>query len=1087
MRDNSANWGAHTDIGPLTTLVSINSAGWAEKTDIGPLTTLISNNSGAWGAELGDEFTDMLTLVETNSASWNYINDIADRVDVFGDTITLVQQSSAYWNIKTNVDELTTTVQDNSASWASGGLEQLGTLYNLVSSFSGDWGNHTDVSDIVDTLNQTITDLFRIESDVDETNTLIQDNSAAWAIDTTDVDLRTIVEVNSADWATQTDITDVLIDIETIFDMISDPGSNEINVTDLYNFVRTYSASWSAQTDITSLTNDVETLSAKVTSDVEALSAEVHHIHDEHIPEIVASVTTNKDDIDYLYDFLNDSLTPAVNNNTVTINDYFWPLYNNVNSNSADWSAVYASVFANSSSWGEHTDITTLELASGGWNNVYTTVYTNSAGWGVHTDITDIEAASGGWDDTYTTVYTNSAGWGTHTDITELESSSGSWDEVYNTVYANSASWATGSGGGTGGGSAGAFMTNITCGGIANITEDSDEIQVDGERPVLGAVVDDSTVTFHVQWEGSSTEWTGTPTVSGWEIPRANTTAIGGNFARRFEGHVTLDLEEFAGTTTDIYYDYEGVQKEVELQIAGGGPEIERIEFLSTPQHGQDHYKDGDTIQFRVQFNTTDVVSYSLQGGNAVATKSYNDVSVSMDGVSATITAECDTTVTSITDLPVRIKAKNALGTETPDWFESTDTVDVLNGPVIEDVTFGVYPGVQTELKDNDTIQATFTFDTTNVNTIEMDGTGNNNYASSDQNLSVSNVSSSKQATVVITIDTSIANNNGGSLEPIRARARHSSQQYGNWHVSTNTLRVNNQAPTFSNPSITYPAGQQAIKSGENATVNITVNNQGLSPTYTYTGNGRSELSIPDTSTYSADKIVSYSSGTYNINSANYKLQVNRQENDKTASKTAKIFIADAMPTINITTNNGTDMRSGGDATSSMQNYNVVISSNQRLTEAPDLTAPEGTLGTFSYNSTSTTFNTTIGIHDNNARGTHTYTNLSAKNLAGLIQTNINSGDQFTIRGFVKRTLTLASQGWQVSTNVAAVNYNKVEVNWEKKSLTNRATLGDTSRPQTSTWSLDRLDPAPITVNILDSGATNASSSPTTLTIEEKL
>jgi len=108
-----------------------------------------------------------------------------------------------------------------------------------------------------------------------------------------------------------------------------------------------------------------------------------------------------------------------------------------------------------------------------------------------------------------------------------------------------------------------------------------------------------------------------------------------------------------------------------------------------------------------------------------------------------------------------------------------------------------------------------------------------------------------------------------------------------------------------------------------------------------------------------------------------------------------------------------------------------------------------------------------------------------AKNLAGTEIQQVTTGGSYTLGGFVSRTLAVASQGWQVSANVEAVTYNKVQISWSKKNLSTRASIGDVSRPQTAAWSLDRLSPKPITVNILDSGASNASSSPTTLTIEE--
>ena len=666
-----------------------------------------------------------------------------------------------------------------------------------------------------------------------------------------------------------------------------------------------------------------------------------------------------------------------------------------------------------------------------------------------------------------------------------LQTLSSDWQQTYTTVSTNSSNWSdTGSGGGS---SAGAFVTNVTCDGIASVTEDTDEIRVNNERPVTHALVDTPNVTFHVQWEGPADEWTGTPTLSGQEIARADTTAIGGSYARRFEGTITLDLTQYVGSTRTVYYEYQGLTKSIELNIAGGGPEIQKIEFISSYPHGQDHYKSGDSIQFVVEFNTSDVSTVKLDGGNDTATRTYDHFNVSMNGVSAIITAECETNLTTITSVPVKIKAKNALGTETENWFESSDTVPVLVGPVVTNVTYGAYPGTQTELKDNDTMSATFEFDTENVNQLNLDGSGSDTYASSDETKTVTTTSFS--ATTSITIDTRLENNSGGFLRPVRVRARNVSQQFGTWHVSSEQLRVNNQKPTFSTGTITYPTGQLAIKDSENAQVRIVVSNQGTNPTYSYT-TPRNELSIINPGTYSETKFASRIAGIYNISNNNYQLTVTRVENDNTASKSMTVLIAQDAPTINITTNNGIRMRSGGNDNTSQQNYTVRITSSQRLAQAPTLSAPVGTLGNFNYNFTSTTFDATIGVHDNDTKGTHTYTGLVATNLAGRTTTIISSGEDYVFGGFVTRTVPLQAFQSETQIDVLWTTYNKLVLNWSKDSAVSIRQPAGTTNQITDSWCVldqttSNIGNKPITIKILDTSKTNAVSEDSTITIQE--
>ena len=674
---------------------------------------------------------------------------------------------------------------------------------------------------------------------------------------------------------------------------------------------------------------------------------------------------------------------------------------------------------------------------------------------------------------------------------------------AWTTIQANSASWQSGdsgqSPGGNTGGAAGIFITNITCGtnasGITLKTLDTDEIAVDSIQPVVSAVVDDSDVRFYAQWEGSATEWTGRPSINGVTIPRSNTTSIAGDHARRFEGYVDLDLSEHAGSTTQIPYTYEGLTRYVDVQIAGAGPAITNFAITSTPQYSQDHYKDGDNITFVIEFDTADVSTISLVGGDNYATGTVNNLNVTMNGLSATVTTPVDTSLTSKQARPIRITAKNSFGTEGAP-YTSTQTAQVMNGPVITGVTYGTYPttfGVQqTELKDNDQVSATFTFDTTNVDRIALQGGGNNTYANTSQTVTV-NTNGTTSATTTITVDTTLANNTGGFARPVLARA-YKNGQHGssNNFTSSNTLQVNNQAPTFSTGSITYPTGQSALKDTEDATVNVVVSNQGgVNAQYTYSS-PNNQLTINNTGSYAANKTATRSSGDYNINTTNYRLVVNRVENGRSATKNMTVFIAHAAPTINIVTNNGTRMRSGGNDNTSQQNYNVVMSSTQRLKQAPTLTAPEGTLGNFNYNANSTTFTATMGVHDNNDKGSFTYTGLNAVNLANRAQTTINSGSTYVFGGFVSRTVTLGAFLNETEINVLWVTYNKLTLSWSKNSDVNIRVAAGTTNQITNSWCiLDQTTSntgtagGPITVKILDFSKTNAVSEDSTITIQE--
>ena len=1127
VQTNSAHWGTNGQdtLESIYNTVSSNSGSWGSQADLSDLVsglssdiqqiefdvadnlTLIQNNSAQWSIDTTD--TALRTIVETNSADWltdltNIETDIQDIYEIIGTDETgelynLVSLNSAGWGIDTTDTALRSIVEANSAQWAV--QTDITNLQSTVQANSAGWSNHTDIQPLL---------------------SVVETNSAQWSVDTTDTTLRSVVESNSASW--NIDTTDT--ELRSVVESNSASWSNSVDAS-LQTFVETNSAQWSVDTTDTALRSVVESNSAQWSIDTDTIDTELR--------SVVESNSAN-----WSVDTTDTALRSIVESNSAS-----WTEQTDTTNLSVSVQDITTYLESNSSTWSSGTGgdfnlggLGSMEVINRHVEHFYTVLpdeivsldistsqeivlrlfivdcsgITNFLYRNIHTS--DEQAYYIWFDDTVDGAYTSSdqagnlltrdlrwyiengrARWnGTSTATISgvssetdpfLQTLSSDWQQTYTTVSTNSSSWSdTGSGGGS---SAGAFVTNVTCDGIASVTEDTDEIRVNNERPVTHALVDTPNVTFHVQWEGPADEWTGTPVLSGQEIARANTTAIGGTYARRFEGTITLDLTQYVGSTRTVYYEYQGLTKSVELNIAGGGPEIQKIEFISSPQHGQDHYKSGDLIQFVVEFNTADVSTVKLDGGNDTATRTYDHFNVSMNGVSATITAECETSLTTITNVPVKIKAKNALGTETENWFQSIDTVPVLIGPVVTSVTYGAYPGTQTELKDNDTISATFEFDTENVNQLNLDGSGSDTYASSDETKTVTTTSFS--ATTSITIDTTLENNTGGFLRPVRVRARNVSQQFGTWHVSSEQLRVNNQKPTFSSGTITYPTGQLAIKDSENAQVRIVVSNQGASPTYSYT-TPRNELSIANPGTYSETKFASRIAGIYNISNNNYQLTVTRVENDNTDSKSMTVLIAQDAPTINITTNNGTRMRSGGNDNTSQQNYTVRITSSQRLAQAPTLSAPVGTLGSFSYSFTSTTFDATIGVHDNDTKGTHTYTGLVATNLAGRTTNIISSGEDYVFGGFVTRTVPLQAFQSETQIDVLWTTYNKLVLNWSKDSAVNiRQPAGTTNQISDSWCVLDQTTSntgnKPITIKILDTSKTNAVSEDSTITIQE--
>ena len=563
----------------------------------------------------------------------------------------------------------------------------------------------------------------------------------------------------------------------------------------------------------------------------------------------------------------------------------------------------------------------------------------------------------------------------------------------------------TGGGGGTGPDStgSGAFITNITCGGISSVHTDISEVTVNAIGPILSATVDNTDVRFWVQWEGTSEEWTGTPSVNGINIPRGNTTSIGGGFSRRFEGYVDIDMAASAGQTVTVPYTYNSISNNISLQLAGGGPVVQDVQIISTPGHGQDHYKTGDDITFIAVFDTPDVVSFSLVGDVSTATEEVIDAALTiMTGVSATITARCETSFTFMTSLPIEISGNNTLGTRGP-IHASSATAPTLHGPVITNVSFGTFPGTQTELKEGDDITVNVSFDTSNISSVSMQG--GTSYATTTDTYNITTGGSSSIDIPNVTVSTSTTT----ALDlPVRLRAVGGANNDSVWVTSGNTLKVNNAGPIFSGFSVTYPGGKSALEGTDTADVSLTITSTGGAPEYMYFS-PLNDIDIADSTVYTPIKTVTCTNpGTYNTSTPNFSVVATRSENDHTSTYSGIVNIADTLPNLDV----GTPgiMRSGGNNNTSVQVHQITVTSSQSLASFTMNSA--GTAGTFTGSWVSSNNNKTwtrnLQVSDMDQKGTFAWTSITVENLAGQTLSAIqNASSNYILGGFVSRSVTV--------------------------------------------------------------------------------
>jgi len=351
-------------------------------------------------------------------------------------------------------------------------------------------------------------------------------------------------------------------------------------------------------------------------------------------------------------------------------------------------------------------------------------------------------------------------------------------------------------------------------------------------------------------------------------------------------------------------------------------------------------------------------------------------------------------------------------------------------GPKITEIKFvNGYPGSQTELKagDNYDIQVTFDSNETEPTQLDIENWGASSAASFDANdLSTGGLDwSGSIYTTTLTI--TIANRGTSTQNlPLRGKAKNSNNTYGDT-VATNAsggtvdgvnlVKLNNTYPSLSFGSKTYPSNQSALKNSETADVAFSYSDtdtiQFSSP--------NSQLSIANPTTLESTKTVTRIDGNYNISTNNLRAFGIRTANNASTTVNTIINIAHVAATITVS-----EPYSRLRSSSSGIGYTITITANQQLRAVPSLSAPEGSLGSFSGSTPGTTFTATLTVRDSDTKGTYSWQNLSAHNLANIETTSISGDDEYVIGGFAKRRLTVSAYSAEVDIGTYVTNVNKL-------------------------------------------------------------
>jgi len=525
--------------------------------------------------------------------------------------------------------------------------------------------------------------------------------------------------------------------------------------------------------------------------------------------------------------------------------------------------------------------------------------------------------------------------------------------------------------------------------------------------------------------------------------------------------------------------------------IGGGGPDYDGVIFIEnlTPDIGN--------IDCTFAENGTRVVSAGVSPDvttitvHVFAYTGHEQVrpSVTVNGFAATWSTlpqkdptayEGTVDLTGFT-LPYTITAVHQDGnsyevTVYPDAKPQITTLEFVNG----------YPGSQTELKAVDTFDINIQTDIDFV-AVEVEDSG-----------ACDSMSFGVAATSNYTFASNIADRgNVVQALPARVRVQKSTGVWSDW-LYTNTgggtvdgqnlVNLNNLYPSIeamNQSSIIYPATQQAIKDTETVTIHSTCINFDTIAYSSPTG----ELTIPSSTVYAENKAgVARNSGGYNISSLNYRISCNRAANDATTTNSLVVYIAHDFVQIQMS-EPASRLRTGGNDGTAAQNHTITLTANQRLISAPTIAAPPAGGGAWQgagFVGGPTVWNRDLQCHDNDTVGTYSYGSLVATNLANRV-TNAYTGDSnYTIGGFVSRTLTLLAFANEVSFNAAVADYSKCTLLWVIKSLPNRRAFNTVVTPDANSWCFaGTIGVSPTTARILDTAATGSSSDDTAVTVSE--
>ena len=400
---------------------------------------------------------------------------------------------------------------------------------------------------------------------------------------------------------------------------------------------------------------------------------------------------------------------------------------------------------------------------------------------------------------------------------------------------------------------------------------------------------------------------------------------------------------------------------------------------------------------------------------------------VLLNGVPATLTRVGDiyqgtvsTTIAVDGDISAQVvDANNVNG--------ATDLVAVTidSPPALLTLSFvGGYPGTQTELKAGDTYQLTGTTD------VAADAIEVQDFEASD---APQLLAFAAGTTFTVTM---VIGDRGTTLQALAARVRARSASTGALGVARDTnelggtvdgtdlVNLNNLFPGIVLGAIVYPATQGALKGAETATVANALTN--FDSVAYDSPNGDLTVTLPATS--EDPKTVTRLADSYNVATDNFRITANRAANDATTVDQLVVAIANVAATLAVT-EPAARLRSGGNDGTAPQDHTITITADQQLGAAPTLSPDAGPRGAFlaAFAGGPAVWTALLRVLDTDDKGVFNWGAIAATNLAGIATAVITGDAQYTLGGFVARTLTFSPFATTSAMAVEVVDFTKLQ------------------------------------------------------------